>query len=43
MCGDKSVSAKGSVTYLGMELDQTLSGESMWRRVVQKSNSRLKF
>ena len=42
-CSDKTVSAKSSVTYWGMELDQTLSGETMGTTVVQKLNSRLKF
>ena len=37
-CGDKSISAKGSVTYLGIKLDQTLSNETMGRRVMQNQN-----
>lgn len=49
-CSSLNVSCKGvavaptsSVTYLGAELDQTLSGESMADKIAKKSNSRLKF
>ena len=31
------------VNYLGLELDETMSGETMARRVIKKANSRPKF
>jgi len=40
---DKLVGARPCVKYLGVELDQTLSGESIGKRVIQISNSRLEF
>lgn len=42
-CGDSSLAAKQSVRYLGCDLDQTLSGDSICKTVVHKSSSRLKF
>ena len=42
-CNDTSIISKNSVNYLGVELDQQLSGEATACKVIQKCNSRLKF
>ena len=41
--GDINIKQYTSVTYLGCELDQYLSGESMATKVLGKINGRLKF
>ena len=41
--GDIKIKQHTSVTYLGCELDQHLSGESMVTKVLGKINGRLKF
>ena len=41
--GDIKIKQHTSVTYLGCELDQYLSGESMVTKVLGKINGRLKF
>ena len=41
--GDIEIKQHTSVTYLGCELDQYLSGESMVTKVLGKINGRLKF
>ena len=41
--GDIKIKQHRSVTYLGCELDQYLSGESMVTKVLGKINGRLKF
>ena len=41
--GDVKIKQHTSVTYLGCELDQYLSGESMVTKVLGKINGRLKF
>ena len=41
--GDIKIKQHTSVTYLGCELDQYLSGESMVTKVLGKKNGRLKF
>ena len=41
--GDTKIKQHTSVTYLGCELDQYLSGESMVTKVLGKINGRLKF
>ena len=41
--GDINIKQYTSVTYLGCELDQYLSGESMVTKVLGKINGRLKF
>lgn len=40
---DQVISAKDNIKYLGMVLDQSLTGENMVCDIVKKSNSRLKF
>ena len=41
--GDINIKQYTSVTYLGCELDQYLSGEPMVTKVLGKINGRLKF
>ena len=41
--GDINIKQYTSVTYLGCELDQFLSGESMVTKILGKINGRLKF
>ena len=41
--GDIEIKQYTKVTYLGCELDHTLSGESMVTKVLGKINGRLKF
>ena len=41
--GDINIKQYTSVTYLGCELDQYLSGESMLTKLLGKINGRLKF
>ena len=40
---DKKIKQYSKVTYLGCNLDETLSGESMATHVINKVNSRLRF
>ena len=42
-CNGINSGSKSSVSYLGADLDQSLTGESMGLRVIKKANSRLKF
>lgn len=42
-CGNTKLTSKSSVGYLGVDLDQSLSGDNICNSIVQKSNSRLKF
>lgn len=42
-CRGTKIASKQSVGYLGSNLDQTLSGEENCKKIVQISNSRLKF
>ena len=42
-CDDHVIDAVKSVKYLGLELDQTLSGESFANKIIKKANGRLKF
>ncbi|XP_077999998.1 uncharacterized protein LOC144452726 [Glandiceps talaboti] len=42
-CGGVDIAARQCVQYLGADLDQSLSGETMAAKVVKKSHSRLKF
>ena len=41
--GDVKIKQYSKVTYLGCELDKSLSGEAMALKVINKINSRLKF
>ena len=41
--GDVKIKQHSKVTYSGCELDETLSGEAMALKVINKINSRLKF
>ena len=41
--GDVKIKQYSKVTYPGRELDESLSGESMALKVINKINSRLKF
>lgn len=42
-CGDTSITPKAEIRYLGLDLDQSLSGEVTGVKVIKKANSRLKF
>ena len=42
-CNGINIGSKSSVSYLGADLDQSLTWESMGLRVIKKANSRLKF
>lgn len=42
-CNGQNIKSQKSVKYLGVELDQSLSGESIASSVIKKVNSRLKF
>ena len=41
--GDVKIKQYSKVTYLGCEVDESLSGEAMALKVINKINSRLKF
>ena len=43
MCGDTLIAPKSEIKYLGLDLDQSLSGEITGKKVIKKANSRLKF
>ena len=43
LCGDVNITAKKCVQYLGTDLDQSLSGETIASNVIKKTHSRLKF
>ena len=42
-CAGQTISAQKSVKYLGIEIDQHVSGEEVAKNVIHKANSRLKF
>ena len=42
-CGDTFIAPKSEIKYLGLELDQKLSGITTGHKVIKKANSRLKF
>ena len=42
MCGETKVTAKTSVRYMGVDLDQTLDGK-IAEAILKKGNSRLEF
>ena len=42
-CGETLVASTKSVTYLGIDLDQSLDGNYVAEHILKKSNSRLKF
>ena len=42
-CGGIKIKQYSKVTYLGCELDESLSGEAMALKVINKINGRLKF
>ena len=42
-CGDTNISSKKSVRYLGVDLEQTISGILILENILKKGNSRLKF
>ena len=42
-CHGRSIDAKSEITYLGLTLDQTLSGSSIVGRIVSKCSSKLAF
>ena len=43
VCDDTKISSSSTVKYLGAELDQSLDGEEMARKVVNKVYARIKF
>ena len=43
ICGDNEVTAKDTVKYLGVSLDQSLGGKYIAESILEKGNSRLKF
>jgi hypothetical protein len=43
VCNETSISSTKSVKYLGVNLDQSLSGESTANQVIKKANAKLKF
>ena len=42
-CGDNLITPKSEIKYLGLDIDQSLSGEITGKKVIKKANSRLKF
>ena len=42
-CNEHTISAKSNVKYLGLDIDQYLSGELIVDNIIKKVNSRLKF
>ena len=42
-CDGSAIDSKSEVTYLGVILDQTLSGASTARTIITKSTNKLKF
>ena len=42
-CGDININNVNSVKYLGVQIDNTLSGENIVMNIIKKCNSRLKF
>ena len=42
-CGDTFILPKSEIKYLGLDLDQSLSGEITGKKVIKKANSRLRF
>ena len=42
-CGDTKISSKKFNRYLGVDLEQTLSGKLILKNILKKGNSRLKF
>ena len=42
-CNGKTINKSSSVKYLGVNLDNTLSGESIASNVIKKASGRLKF
>ena len=42
-CNNHTILSQNCVKYLGLNIDQTLSGEKIMDNIVQKVNSRLKF
>jgi hypothetical protein len=42
-CGEAQIHPKSEIKYLGLDLDQSLSGEITGNKVIKKANSRLKF
>ena len=42
-CNNHIVSSQKSVKYLGLNIDQSLSGEVIVNNIIKKVNSRLKF
>ena len=42
-CDQKSVKSVKTAKYLGVEIDQSLTGESVGNNILKKANSRLKF
>lgn len=42
-CNDTTISSTKSVKYLGTDLDQSLTGESIANQVIKKANAKLKF
>ena len=43
ICNDVPIASKTSVKYLGVDIDQSLSGELVADKVISKANARLKF
>jgi hypothetical protein len=42
-CNNHIISSQKSVKYLGLNIDQSLSGEVIVNNIIKKVNSRLKF
>ena len=42
-CNEHSISSQNSVKYLGLNIDQFLSGDIVVQNIIQKANSRLRF
>ena len=42
-CGNTKILPKSEIKYLGLDIDQSLSGEVTGDKVIKKANSRLKF
>ena len=43
LCGETKETAKTSVRYLGVDLDQSLDGKLISETILNKGNSRLNF
>ncbi len=43
ICNGVSIKSVSAVKYLGINIDSDMSGETTWKTIISKCNSRLKF